>query len=339
MGVLRAEELTYTALRALDATRTICFLPVSALEVHGPHLPLGMDYFMARWMAEETGRRFLADHPDWAVIQYPPLPLGTDELPLAGSMSVPQRTVYRAVVSHGRSLARAGFQYVVVTNGHGGPRHAAALEAACRTVSRKCGIQMFTPSIAVLHAIVSGRRFEELEGILGRSLTPEEREALVGGEHAGGWETAFMLAQNERLVEAGWKGLGPNGPPSFRAIEEITRRSGTWLERLGLVGEEYHEIGRALAGGIGWLLNTHYGYGGPAVSYQGNPSVASPELGHAFRELMVRDCLLQVEDVVFGGKPAMRVRSIASRAPMIQPWFWPRVAAVLLLVWALLHFA
>jgi hypothetical protein len=194
---------------------------------------------------------------------------------------------------------------------------------------------MFTPSIAVLHGIVSGRRFADLEGILGRELTPEERSALVGGEHAGGWETAFMLAQDERLVEGSWKKLGPNSPPRFRPIETMALRFGPWLERVGLAGEHYYEIGRSLAGGVGWLLNAHYGYGGPAVSYQGNPSVATPELGRAFRELMVRGCLQLVEDVVFGGRPATEVHSIASRAPMIQPWFWPRVVAALaFLAWA-----
>src|SRR5690606_39312822 len=68
------------------------------------------------------------------------------------------RTVYTALVAHGRSLARAGFANVVVTNGHGGPRHAAALEAACRKVSRRTGIRMFTPSIVTLHRIVTGGR-------------------------------------------------------------------------------------------------------------------------------------------------------------------------------------
>ena len=97
MPIVRAEDLTYTKLRALDPSRALCFQPVSALEVHGPHLPFGMDFYMARWMAEETGRRFAAAHPDWTVVHLPPLPLGTDELPLAGSMHARQRTVYDAV--------------------------------------------------------------------------------------------------------------------------------------------------------------------------------------------------------------------------------------------------
>jgi len=60
MGAVEAAPLTYSKLQALDMSGTACFWPVSALELHGPHLPLGMDVYMARWMAEETGRRFAA---------------------------------------------------------------------------------------------------------------------------------------------------------------------------------------------------------------------------------------------------------------------------------------
>src|SRR3990170_2846658 len=158
MPLLRAEEMTYSQVQRLTGQRSIAFLSVSALEAHGPHLPLGMDMFMARGQAEETARRFAQAHPDWTVVLYPHLPLGTDELPLPGSMDGTQQTVYRALLAHGASLAKAGFGYAVVTNGHGGPRHAAAIEAACRRVSRRNGIEMFSPSIAVLPGIVDGSR-------------------------------------------------------------------------------------------------------------------------------------------------------------------------------------
>ena len=35
-NLFRAEELNYSQVRALNPERTIAFLPVSALEVHGP---------------------------------------------------------------------------------------------------------------------------------------------------------------------------------------------------------------------------------------------------------------------------------------------------------------
>jgi creatinine amidohydrolase len=336
MPVVRAEELTYTKVRQLDGNRTICFQPMSALEVHGPHLPLGMDFYMARWMAEETGRRFAERHPDWTVIQMPPLPLGTDELPLAGSMQASQRTVYSALMAHGRSLARAGYKYVVVTNGHGGPRHAAALEAACRSVSKREGIHMFSPSVLALHRIITGQRFQQVEEIIGRSLTDTERAGLLSGEHAGSWETSFMLAQQPELVEREWRSLGPVRPPAFRPLADLGERIAGWRERRGGDATYLRTIFRSLSGGVGWVLNAKYGYGGPVVSYHGDPSVASMEIGHAFREVMARECLDLVEAVTDGRMGAREVRSIASDPAMIQPHFWRRMGIAAAIVLALL---
>ena len=326
MAIMRAEDLTWSKVRQLDMEHTVCFQPVSALEVHGPHLPLGMDYYMARWMAEESGRRFVAQHPEWTMVHLPVLPLGTDELPLAGSMTANQRTVYSAVCAHGASLARAGYRYIVVTNGHGGPRHASGLEAACRWVSRKFGVEMFTPSIKALHAIITGQRFAEVEAHLGRPLTDHEKANLVGGEHAGGWETSFMLAQNPELVDPNYQQLGHDAPPHVPWIERLGERIGGYQERRGGTGAQTREIFTGLAGGIGWLMNTKYGYGGPAVSYQGTPAVASPELGRAFRHVMASECLAMLEAVTSGQSKATDIRSIASDPALIQPQFWPRVA-------------
>ena len=325
-NLLRGEELRLGQFRSFDPDRAICFLPVSSLEVHGPHLPVGMDMFMARWMAEETARRFAEAHPDWTVVVYLPLTVGTDELPLPGSMHVSQPTLYGVLTAQGRSLAEAGYRYAVLTNGHGGARHAAALEAACRAVSRRHGIQMFTPSIAVLHAIVSGRRFDAIEAALGRPLTEDERTHLVGGEHAAGWETSFLLAERAELVDPSYQELGPDGPPAFRPVIAV----GRWVTRAmarseSKAAERLEEMFGVLAGGIGWLLNARFGYGGHEVTYDGNPSIASVELGHAFRQVVVEDCLAVVERVVRGEQRAEEVRSIASEPAIIQPYFWRRL--------------
>jgi len=326
MSLLRAEEITYTQLRQFARERSIAFLSVSALEVHGPHLPFGMDMFSARWQAEETARRFAEVHPDWSVVVYPHLPLGTDELPLPGSVDGAQQTVYRALLAHGASLAKAGFGYAVVTNGHGGPRHAAAIEAACRRVSRGSGIEIFSPSIAVLYGIVYGSRHPQLEAILGRSLTAQEREGLLHGEHAGTMETSFALAERPDQVEPAYQTLGQDGPPVVRPVAALGRLVGPLLSR---DTERRQEIIDTLAGGVGWLLNLRFGYGRPdKISYQGDPSASSPELGHAIREAMVQGCLEYVERVTKGELRSQDVRSIASEPAMIQPGFWRRVALV-----------
>ena len=325
-NLLRGEELRLGQFRSFDPERTICFLPVSSLEVHGPHLPVGMDVFMARWMAEETARRFAEAHPDWTVVVYLPLTVGTDELPLPGSMHVNQPTLFSVLTAQGRSLAEAGYRYAVLTNGHGGARHAAALEAACRAVSRRHGINLFTPSIAVLHAITSGRRFDAIEAALGRPLTADERTHLIGSEHAAGWETSFLLAERAELVDPSYHELGPDGPPPFRPVVAV----GRWVARALARGDSkadarLEEMLRSAAGSIGWLLNARFGYGGHEVTYNGNPSVASAELGHAFRQVMVEDCLAIVERVVRGEQRAEEVRSIASEPAIIQPHFWRRL--------------
>lgn len=329
MPILPAEELTYTKLRALDMSRTICFQPVSALEVHGPHLPLGMDYYMARWMAEETGRRFAQRHPDWTVVQYPALPLGTDELPLAGSMNTNQRTIFRAVRDHGSSLAAAGYRYIVITNGHGGPRHAAALEAACREVSRKHRVHMFTPSIKVLHDLITGQKFAEIEASLGRVLTDDERDHLRRGEHAGTWETSFMLAQNPDLVEPTYRELEYDEAPKFAPLLALGRFVMRAVSRFGGDPEALRLTWEGLAQSVGWLLNARYGYGGKPVSYHGTPAAGSAEIGRAFRDVMAAECLACVERVTTGATDAVAVRSVASDPAIIQPHFWPRVAAAL----------
>ena len=324
----RAEDLTYAQVRRFDRARTIAFLPVSALEVHGPHLPLGMDWFMARWMAEETARRFAERHRQWTVVALPALSIGADELPLRGSMSVAPRTLYRAVVAQGRALAKAGYGFVVVTNGHGGPRHAAALEAACRWVSRRRHVAMFTPSIAVLHRIITGGRFELTEQLLGRALTERERHGLVIGEHAGAWETSFMLAQDASLVDDGWPTLGPLAPPKWKPLARLGDRLAARRERRGRDATKLREAVDGLAGSIGWLLNARFGYGGREVTYKGDPSVASVELGQAFREILVRDCLQIVEQVTAGRRVPEDVRSIASDHAVIQPGFMLKTVVI-----------
>jgi creatinine amidohydrolase len=336
MPYIHAAELSYTKLRALNMSRTICFQPVSALEVHGPHLPLGMDYFMAKWMAEESGRRFADAHPDWTVVQLPALPLGTDELPLAGSMNASQRTVYGALMAHGRSLVRAGYRYIVLTNGHGGPRHASALEHACHRISKRYGVHMIVPANPALYRITTGQRFEVVESLLGRSLTDAERSGLLAGEHAGTWETSFMLAENPELVDPCYRNLPTDGPPALAPLSRLVDRLVRWRTRSGGDAANLHKALHELSHGLGWLLNATYGYGGSTVTYQGDPSVASAEIGHAFREVMVRECLAIIEGVTAGEMRAADVRTIASDHAFIQPRFWPKVGLAAAAVLALM---
>ena len=87
---------------------------------------------------------------------------------------------------------------------------------------------MITPSALALHAIITGQRFAAVEARLGRVLSAEEKANLVGGEHAGGWETSFMLAENPALVEAEYPHLQRNAPPPLRPVAVLGQRFTAW---------------------------------------------------------------------------------------------------------------
>jgi hypothetical protein len=186
---------------------------------------------------------------------------------------------------------------------------------------------MFTPWIAVLHRIITGGRFELTERLLGRALTERERHGLVIGEHAGAWETSFMLAQNASLVDAAWPTLGPLAPPQWKPLARLGARLAAGRERRGRDATKLREGVRARRLDR-WLLNARFGYGGREITYKGDPSVASVELGQAFREILVRDCLQVVEQVTAGRRVPEDVRSIASDHAVIQPGFVLKTVAI-----------
>ena len=117
--------------------------------------------------------------------------------------------------------------------------------------------------------------------------------------------------------------LGPLAPPSGSRSRGCAGR-----RRLERRGTDAASARRLRARSIGWLLNCRFGYGGQEVTYKGDPSVASVELGHAFREILARDCLEVVEAVTAGRRVASDVRSIASDHAVIQPGFLVKAGAV-----------
>jgi creatinine amidohydrolase len=190
--ILAAADCLLGDFDALDRGKTLFILPVGSLEAHGWHLPNGTDMITTQIMAEETARIFAGAHHDWTVVILPLLNIGTDELPLPGSIEFSRKTVYRALCEYGRSLSRWGFRNLVVTNGHGGLRHNLALDDACRTCNRKYGMRMVSPGVRVFEYFIFGKKFPLIEAELGRKLRATEMEGLTDLEHAGGWETSII---------------------------------------------------------------------------------------------------------------------------------------------------
>ncbi|HJV57124.1 MAG TPA: creatininase family protein [Methylomirabilota bacterium] len=264
MTVHRLEELSTPGLDALDRERTVVILSVSPLETHGPHLPLGVDAFTARYFSEAIAERVVASRPGWAVVLAPTLHLGSFTFDTVGTVRVRQRVVRDVVVDYGRALARAGFRHILVSNGHGGPGHLVALEEAAAIVSRRHRVTMASFTGHLAWEFLRGRLLPRIEAGLGRPLSPVEREAFAEDAHGGWWETSIMLALRPDLVDDGYRTL-PAARYSLR-------------ERL--------------------VPNYPLRRGGRG--YVGHPALADPAFAHATTEVLLAEAMTVVDGLLDG---------------------------------------
>ena len=301
MTVHLLEEMSTPALDALDRGRTVILLTVSPLEEHGPHLPVGVDAFAARHFAESLAERLTTARPGWTAVLAPTLHLGSFTFDSVGTIRIRQRVVRDALVDYGASLARAGFRWIVVANGHGGPGHLVALEEASAIVSRRHGITMASVTGYLGWEFLRGRYLPRIEAGLGRPLSDEERAAFADDAHGGLSETSFML----------------------------------WL-RPDLVSETYRALPAARYS-LPRRLVPNYPLRNGGQGYVGHPALADPAFAQATTDVLLAEGLRLVEGLLDGEvKPAHR-RSPFWAVPVLRTNFWPvlgaAVAAGVLAAW------
>jgi creatinine amidohydrolase len=288
------EELSTPALDALDRGRTVVILTVSPLEVHGPHLPLGVDAFTARHLARSVALRVTAERPGWTAVLAPTLHLGSFTFEAVGTVSVRQRVVRDVVADYGASLARAGFRHILIANGHGGPGHLVALDEAAAAVSRRYGVTMASLTGPVAWQFLGGRLLPRIEAALGRALSAEERAAFAEDSHGGWWETSIMLTLRPDLVDEGYRSLEP--------------------ARYGLV----HRL----------LPNYAVRNGGPG--YVGHPALADPSFARAAGDVLLEEVMSLVDELLDGRPRRGRRRSPFYAVPFLRTNFLPALGAAAL---------
>ncbi len=335
-NLVRAGRCRLEEFDALDRQKTLFILPVSSLEVHGYHLPNDTDMTSAVAMAEEAGGIFAKKHGDWTVVLMPLLNIGTDELPLPGSIEFSRKTVYRALMEYARSLLRWGFRNLVFTNGHGGPKHNLALDDACRTCNRRYGMRVISPGIRVYQDFIFGKKFPVLEAEMRRKLTPAEKTGLTDLEHAGGWETSIILAEDPALVAKNFRTYGS----SRIRLGEGTVRLARVLEKIvritPVLGRLMKALGQPLEEGFRFLVTAGkmYNQKKERYTYSGDPSVARPEIGKAWRVAVAKEINLLMEDVYITGarRPSGVVSNYSAilfmRRGVQRALWWALAAAV-----------
>ena len=137
MKTQQYEELTYLELDALDRKNTVFMSAISPLETHGPHLPLGTDIFIAENLRDRVAQKLTAKYPELNIVFLPTLALGSDSIPVKGSVRIRYKAIRGALIDTGLTLAGLGFKYWILTDNHGGPHHQIAIELAARELAAK----------------------------------------------------------------------------------------------------------------------------------------------------------------------------------------------------------
>jgi creatinine amidohydrolase len=184
-------EMTWADIAAAGEAvrRWIAVLPLAAVEQHGPHLPLGVDAYIAEAYLARV-RKILPEALPATFLPVQRVGVSAEHLGYPGTLTLSAATAIKAWTEIGESLARAGLRKLLLVTSHGG--NVAAMELVARDLRTRLGMLAVT---------VGWHRFGYPEG----TFSNEERRH---GIHGGDIETSLMLAampdavRTERAAQA-----------------------------------------------------------------------------------------------------------------------------------------
>lgn len=195
--LINFDRLSWKEIDALNRYKTLFFLPISPLEEHGPHLPVGTDLLTAQDAMCEAIKCIKKNHSDITCVVLPALPIGyagfnTD---FPGTVSFPPQMIKKVVYNYGKMLATHGFLYLMICTYHMALGHLKGIYKAMNLLRRK-------------HDMITCEPW----GPIFYSNTIDEREAPVKADtkneiHAGFRETSLMIYTHPSLVDKEYKNL------------------------------------------------------------------------------------------------------------------------------------
>ncbi len=109
------ERLTWPQAKEAFKETTVVVVPTGSTEQHGPHLPVGTDWMVARDLARRVGERA-------KVIVTPILPFGYAKYHTVfpGTLALKEETLKQALIDICEDLLKYGATHILFVNGHGG---------------------------------------------------------------------------------------------------------------------------------------------------------------------------------------------------------------------------
>ncbi|GAA4822501.1 creatininase family protein [Algivirga pacifica] len=173
------EEMSWPEIEARLKEVDTAILPCGAIEQHGPHLPVDVDYYDAYYMAREVAEKCKSPQP----FVLPPVPYGVSyhHSAFKGTLSVSNNTLSAFIYDIGMSLAQNGIKKLVILNGHGDNKPTLTYAA-----------QMINRDAKIFVCVDTGETSDvDLYGLID---TPNDI-------HAGEIETSTTLALRPHLVD------------------------------------------------------------------------------------------------------------------------------------------
>lgn len=291
-GIKKYAALTLTELRRIDPQKVICLIAVSPLEVHGPHLPLGTDVFIAEKLQGEYCKALAERYPEFDLLVLPPVYAGCDPVPAKGSISTRARTLESLIGGYADSLAGQGFRCLIICDNHGGPSHQMAMEIVAQRSWRRHRFAVINPFNVVFRKMVQhDSSFIDLTGL---------RAGRCGDDadcHAGTNETSLMLATEPDLIK-GYREIPASPLPERTGAAAAIGGIGNVIGRMGFkkIGADLDHLANLLA----WVASPN------APAYLGSPGLATPEAGKEMIKGHVSVAMDLVERALSGIRPDTR---------------------------------
>ncbi len=167
------DEITWQEINEAVLAKKVVLLPIGSTEQHGHHLPLDVDNFLARSVCIAAAKRLPRE-----TLVMPTIPYGYNEhaLDFPGTIHVTYEHFIEYCLDVCKSVAHAGFERIIIIDGHGSNEH------LCEFIARRATLET---SAMVASTIWTNLAIEAFESV---------RESGAGGAaHACELETSAYL--------------------------------------------------------------------------------------------------------------------------------------------------
>ena len=237
-------DLTTEDFRSRDMSRAIAVLPVAAVEGHGPHLPVGVDTFIAGgYLARAVA--LVPDDLDVLVLPVQAVGKSNEHLAFPGTLTLSAETLIRAWTEIGESVHRAGCRKLVIVNSHGG--NVPVIDIVARELRVRLGM---------LAVVTAWHRLGYPEGL----FSPDE---LRHGIHGGEAETAMML--------------------TFRPLAVRMEKAGNFVPRTVAMAAEHRWLGAAPPAAFAWMSQDLHPAGAMGDAASATPEKGEAAADHGAR--------------------------------------------------------